>query len=209
MNKKKILALVLCMVLLVASSVFGSYAYLTDSEVVENTFTVGKVAITLDELDVDNDENTADNVTYGEEDDVQVRDRANEYHLIPGRTYTKDPIIHVAADSEDCWLFVAIKNEIETIEGDTTIADQMENNGWTAVAGENGVYAYNEIVSAGADVVVFESFTIDGNGVDNDMIAEYEGKSIKVAACAVQAAGFGTAEEAWDAVKPADIKPII
>ena len=53
---KKALALVLCAVLLVAGSVMGTMAYLTSKDEVVNTFTVGKVGITLDEEDVDDDE---------------------------------------------------------------------------------------------------------------------------------------------------------
>lgn len=39
-------------VLLVAASVMGTLAYLTSTDTVKNTFTVGKVAITLDEAEV-------------------------------------------------------------------------------------------------------------------------------------------------------------
>ena len=47
----------LCAVLLVAASVLGTMAYLTDSKDVKNTFTVGNVAITLDEAKVDGNGN--------------------------------------------------------------------------------------------------------------------------------------------------------
>ena len=50
---KKVVALLLCAVLLVVGSVAGTMAYLADtSDVVENTFTIGKVDITLDEAGV-------------------------------------------------------------------------------------------------------------------------------------------------------------
>ena len=50
---RKAILLVLCVILLVVASVMGTLAYLTDTEAVTNTFTVGKVGITLDETDVD------------------------------------------------------------------------------------------------------------------------------------------------------------
>ena len=53
MKAKKVMVTVLAAAALVTASVFGTIAYLTDSEKVENTFTVGKVGITLDETDVD------------------------------------------------------------------------------------------------------------------------------------------------------------
>ena len=54
-KKTKALMLVLCAVLLVTASVLGTMAYLTSTEKVVNTFTVGKVAITLDEAKVNAD----------------------------------------------------------------------------------------------------------------------------------------------------------
>ena len=49
----KALLLTICAVLLVAASVMGTMAYLTSTDKVQNTFTVGKVAIKLDEAKVD------------------------------------------------------------------------------------------------------------------------------------------------------------
>ena len=44
---KKVVALLLCAVLLVVGSVTGTMAYLTANDTVTNTFTVGKVAKVL------------------------------------------------------------------------------------------------------------------------------------------------------------------
>ena len=94
---KKILSLALCAVLLVAGTVATTVAYLTSTtEVVNNTFTVGNVSITLDEADVD---------VYGVKNGT-TRDTTNQYKLIPGHKYVKDPTIHVGATSEDVLLFV-------------------------------------------------------------------------------------------------------
>ena len=54
-TKTKALLMSLCAVLLVAASVLGTMAYLTDSKDVKNTFTVGNVAIKLDEAKVNTD----------------------------------------------------------------------------------------------------------------------------------------------------------
>lgn len=191
-TKTKALVLAFCAVLLVVTTVFVTMAFLTSKDSVKNTFTVGNVAITLDELDVDDDANKADNVTAA---DGTIRDKANQYKLIPGKSYTKDPTIHVDDNSERCWLFVKVENGLENAEadGNTTIAAQMTANDWTAVAGESGVYAYKETVSAGADVLVFESFKIAGN---TDVEA-FQDASIDVTAYAVQSEGFETAAEAW------------
>lgn len=89
-TKSKALLLTLCAVLLVAASVLGTMAYLTSTDTVTNTFTIGKVEITLDETDVTNP--TGPRVT------------ANSYKLMPGTTYTKDPTVTVKAGSEDSYV---------------------------------------------------------------------------------------------------------
>lgn len=101
---KKILALLLCAILLVGATIAGTVAYLTDTDEVQNTFTVGQVHIDLTETDTDNDSNTADNVTVN---DVQ-RDKANAYKLMPGIAVKKDPIVTVKANSEDCYVRVKV-----------------------------------------------------------------------------------------------------
>ena len=89
-TKSKALLLTLCAVLLVAASVLGTMAYLTSTDTVTNTFTVGKVEIKLDETDVTNP--------------TGPRVQANSYKLMPGTTYTKDPTVTVKAGSEESYV---------------------------------------------------------------------------------------------------------
>ncbi len=187
-KKGKFLALALAAVLLVGTSILGTLAYLTSTDSVTNTFTVGNVKITLDEAKVKTD-GTVDGAD---------RVKENEYKLMPGHEYTKDPTVHVDANSENCWLFVKVENGIADIEDAKTVAAQMDEKGWTAVAGAANIYAYKDIAKAGDNVVVFESFKIKGD-VDNDTLAAYAGKTITVTAYAVQADGFDTAAAAWTA----------
>lgn len=142
-TRSKALLLTLCAVALVVATVFGTMAYLTSTDKVTNTFTVGNVAITLDETKVGTD-GTA--VTPAERTD------ANTYKLMPGHIYTKDPIVHVTAGSEDSWIFVKVENGITAFEAAesneyTPIAMQITTtNGWTALEGVDGVY-YKEYTS--------------------------------------------------------------
>lgn len=94
-TKSKALLLTLCAVLLVAASVMGTMAYLTSTDKVENTFTVGNVKITLDEAKVNTDGTPAASAE---------RVKANEYKLLPGHTYTKDPTVTVKAVSESSYV---------------------------------------------------------------------------------------------------------
>ena len=101
-TKTKALLMSLCAVLLVAASVL---AYLTDSKDVKNTFTVGNVAITLDEAKVDDNGNAIDkqgkrvtNLADAE------RVPGNAYKLLPNHTYTKDPTVTVLAPSVESYV---------------------------------------------------------------------------------------------------------
>lgn len=196
--RNKILLLALCMAALIAVSVLGTMAYLTSTDTVTNTFTVGKVAITLDEAKV-NDAGVA--VTPVE------RVKANSYKLMPGHSYTKDPTVHVTDGSENCYIFVKVENGISDIEasGDTTIAAQLAAKGWKAVDGTTDVYVYagteegatKKDLAAGSSAVVFDSFKI----ADTADIARKAGSTIKITAYAIQADGFAdkTPAQIWTA----------
>ena len=203
MKKSKAILMALCAVLLVAASVMGTLAYLTSTDEVVNTFTVGNVVITMDETDFDNSTPTAE------------RDKANVYHLLPGHEYVKDPIVRVDANSENCYLFVKVVNEIAAIEekgtneapATTTVAAQMAAKGWAAVDPDNGIYVYGTAdaptaVEGGESVTVFEKFVIDDT-VNNTTLAGYNNKTITVTAYAIQADGFAgeTAANIWATAK--------
>ena len=123
--KKKTLALLLALVLVFGAAVGGTIAYLTDTtDPITNTFTVGKVDITLTE-------------TFNTDTDSDQENDAWKAQLIPGTTYAKDPVVTVTADSEDCWLFV----KFEEKNGAATYLDYTSNltaaNGWTQGDGTN------------------------------------------------------------------------
>lgn len=187
---RKTLILAACAIMLVCATIAGTLSYLTAQVSVKNTFTVGNVAITMDETDVDNS-------TPGGND----RDTENEYKLLPGQTYTKDPIIHVSATSEDCYVFVKVTNNISSVEatGNNTIAKQLEANGWKAVPpDESNVYYMEDAVNASADVNVFGRFTVSDSAT-NEQLSAINGKTIEVEAYAVQKEGFTSAVDAWNA----------
>ncbi len=186
-SKKKVFLTVLSAVVLVVGSVLGTMAYLTSkTDTVTNTFTAGNVNITLDEAKVDE---------TGVPVEGAARVKANDYKLIPGHNYTKDPTVHVTTGSEESWLFVKVVDQIAGIEDDDTVAAQMAAKGWTAVAGATNVYAYKTTVNAEEDIKVFDTFKVKSDAA----VADYAGKTITVEAYAVQADGFETAAEAWNA----------
>lgn len=118
--KKKSLIMLVCALMIVSSVAFGTIAYLTDRAGVTNRFTIGDVDIVVDETEVDEDGNPIENPTYDpndpENDDPYKRTEAeNEYPLIPGSEYVKDPTMTVAAGSEEAYarMVVTITNAAE------------------------------------------------------------------------------------------------
>ena len=206
---RRVLMLAACAVLLVCLSVGATLAYLTSTtEVVQNTFTVGKVEIILDETDVD---------LYGEKDG-EDRVLENDYKLLPGHTYIKDPTVTVKAGSEDSYIRMIVSishiDELKAIFGEDFLpqyfvagwdSDTWLTTGSIVSVGNTNLYEfrYFETVNTldGNDLVLddlFETITVPGD-VTNDELATLEGMEINVIAYAIQADGFADADEAWAA----------
>ena len=209
-TKSKALILTLCAVLLVAASMLGTMAYLTSTDEVENTFTVGQVKITLDEAQVTPD---------GKPVEGAARVKANSYKLLPGHTYTKDPMVTVLKGSEASYIKMTVTfskaKELDDIFAPngadmTKIFNGYDKTSWTYkgntkdTAADTRTYEfwYKEAVSAPtADIALdalFDSITVPGT-ITNEQLATIEGMTITVNAYAIQADGFADADEAFDA----------
>ena len=200
-TKRKALLLSLCAVLLVVASVMGTMAYLTaQTGEVKNTFTVGKIEIDLDEAEVDLNGKLvyeADGTTLAK------RVQENEYKLIPGETYIKDPTVHVKAGSEYSYIFVEVTNSLadkfeaaSVKDGYQTIADQITALGWNLVDGTTNVYYKEYNATSGTEFKVFDRFKISDTantvpGWGNNIAP------ITIKAYAVQKAGLADAKTAW------------
>ena len=105
--KKKSLALVLALAMIVVCVVGGTLAWLTaKTSDVKNTFTTSDVSITLEETKGGNNK---------------------EFKMIPGYTIAKDPKVTVLAGSEKCYLFVKVE---ESDNFDSFMTYDMAT-GWT------------------------------------------------------------------------------
>ncbi len=209
MKKTKGLIVALCSVLIAVTAILGTVSYLTDTEGVVNTFTVGKVNLVLDEAAVNsNGEPTGGRTEEG-----------NAYHLIPDKTYTKDPTVTVMAGSEEAYVRMLVTvncyDELCSIFGDSfsldTLVDGLDGDVWVSVGdvavdeSENtGTYEfrYSTPVAGGDEGVkldaLFTSIVMPETltGEDLEKIADLE---INVVAHAIQKSGFDTAENAWAA----------
>ena len=207
---KKAMLMTLCAIILVVATVFGTMAYLTSDDEVVNTFTVGNVAIKLDEAPVD----VNGKATAGD------RVKENSYKLLPGHTYDKDPTVTVLANSETSYVKMTVTfskaNELDAIfapDGGadlTSIFNGYDSTNWIAKGntkdadGNTRTYEfwYKEAVGAStADVALdalFDSITVPGK-ITKEQLAKIEGMTITVNAYAIQADGFANADAAWAA----------
>ena len=205
---KKSIALVMMAVLLVAASVMGTLAYLTSTDAVENTFTVGKVAITLDEAKV---------TEYGQAVTPASRVKKNTYKLLPGHTYNKDPMVTVLAGSEPSYIKMTVTfskaNELDAIFAPTgadltSIFNGYDAANWIAKGNTKDATAntrtyefwYKETVGAPtADVALdalFDSITVPGE-ITQAQLETIKDMIITVNAYAIQADGSTDAADAW------------
>lgn len=209
-TRSKALLLTLCAVLLVAATIFGTMAYLTSTDTVTNTFTVGKVNIKLDEAKANPDGSLVANAD---------RVKANEYKLLPGHTYNKDPMVTVLSGSESSYVKMTVTfskaNELDAIFAPdgadlTSIFNGYDAANWIAKGNTKDETAntrtyefwYKEAVAAPtADVALdalFDSITVPGE-ITGAQLATIEGMTITVNAYAIQADGFADADAAWAA----------
>lgn len=146
---KKAFTLMLAVLLVLGCSVGATLAYLTaTTNEVKNTFTVGKVAITLQEHQYVEASNTLNTTTV----------QGNTYKLIPGKNMPKDPFVTVAAGSEKCWLFVRIdeannQDEEQVVTDKDIVRYEVDKTIWTnlPLTGSgygDGIKVYYRIVDA-------------------------------------------------------------
>ena len=171
---------------------------------------VGQVAINLDEAKVNPDGTPVANAD---------RVKANSYKLLPGHTYTKDPTVTVLKGSESSYIKMTVTftkaKELDAIFAPngaelTSIFKGYDSANWIAKSNTKNTTAntrtyefwYKEAVGApDADVALdalFDFITVP-NDITGKQLATIQGMKITVNAYAIQADGFETAEEAWDA----------
>lgn len=192
---KKKLTTVLAIVLVVALSVAGTYAYLTSkTATITNTFTVGKVNIDLKE-------------TFNTDADGDGTKDCWKMQLIPGTSAVKDPTVTVKADSEKCYLFVKFEEKNSPATYLSYTSTLTDAKGWTKLNTESNVW-YRVVDKASTDTS-FVLLQADGNGnmvtvkdtVTNDNMAEAAKAELVYTAYACQYEGFeDNAAGAWDAV---------
>ena len=216
MTKKRFVAILLCVTLVALAAIGATFAYLTDSKTVKNTFTVGDVKIKLDETNVNAPE--GDRVT------------SNTYNVYPGAVVTKDPIVHNTGKNgayvravvtiEDGMNWLGLYNENVWTAPQEAAFNAMINNtlgdGWELVdiaydmSGPNhptsdfvATLKYTNVLEAGKDTTaMFSQIAFPTKLTGNDVTTRIDQNGefgINVVAQAIQADGFDTWEDAFAA----------
>lgn len=202
--KKKTLTIAIALVLVVALAVGATYALLTDSKEITNTFSAGKVIdenteFTLVESKVK--QNSAG--VYVKDDAAGTTNKGIEYTaVLPGAPIYKDPTVSVKGLVADAYLFVVVTDN--TGAGLTATVDTAK---WTQLGTKDNQTLYvvknadNGLVKA-ADVkdTALATTILAGNQVavaDNYTGGE-AATSITFTAYLIQAAGQDDAVDAWN-----------
>lgn len=187
MNAKKIVAALLAVVLLIGIGVGGTLAWLTaTSGTVTNTFTVGDINITLQEHELKAD---------GTFDTTKEVTENNNYKVIPGGEQPKDPFVTVKANSENCYVYVMVENNL-TIDNKIVVNYDINTTDWIQVATKTNettgavttLYRYKDIVSNNTADQIKTVFTkvSYSNTILKSNITQLQGKTIVLNAFAHQ-----------------------
>lgn len=222
-NQTKLLLIIVCAVLIVACGIMSTLAFLTDRESVTNTFTVGDVQIEVDESVV-----TPDGEPEFDGNGNPVREQqGNEYHLVPGKTYPKDPVLTVKAGSEPCYVRMQVTlnciSELKAIFGDDFLPenyiDGWDRNKWLVTSvtdnGDNTVtyeFRYHttvDVLDAQQDLLLeplFTHFTVPAE-LTGEQLLTVSDLEIHVVGNAIQAESFASADAAWAAFENQYLNP--
>lgn len=216
--KKTLSPIAVTAALAAALATAGTVAYLTATSSDVNIFALGKLDIELTETSTNSDDPSTVGIV---ENEYAITKTGDAWDVI-----SKDPTVTVAANSADCWVFVAL-GESDNFGRYLSyqLADQALVEGWKPLmtdAGAAGASAqvatasgamvwYREAPSSSTDQVIHVlagsgaatggAVTVDA-GVTEAQVralgtAEHPNPTLTVSAYAVQKAGMASALEAW------------
>lgn len=163
----------------------GTVAWLMDDEEAVNTFAIGRIDIKLTEP------------SWPSSDALQK--------LYPGAVIGKDPTVTVEANSENCFVYVMIENELNSAIPNAVSLD-VDTAHWDLIKtfGNRSLYCYHSKIETATSPSVLEKvFThvsVDDTAVTEANISLLHGKTIKVQAYAHQSEAIEQNEVAQKAI---------
>lgn len=189
---KKAVITAVALTLVVCLAIGGTLAYLMQkTDPVTNTFAVGDINIELKEHELVNGVLGTNEVTSN-----------NTYKVVPGGSQPKDPFVRVAANSEDCWVYVCVVNNM-VIDKNIVVTYEVANT-WTQVATQTDantgvvttLYRYNAKVETSNQAQTLSVFTTVSYSKDilKTNIQQLKDKTIVLTAFAHQSANVNQTE---------------
>lgn len=197
MKKKSLITMVAAVCLTGVVMVGATLAYLTSTtDVAQNTFTVGKVNIDLDEKTGNSQEDFDKQPDWNDEVDGK--------NMYPGQEVAKRPVVTVKADSADCWVFVQVSGADELVNNNFKI-EGWDNTKWVKTDDSknlNGIYKYNtKVEKKSADQLLPPVFTSVQYNKEAEGKIQGPAGTVKVVAAAIQADGIDEATALTEAAK--------
>ena len=159
-------------------------AWLTsETKSVRNVFTVGAVRVQLTE-----DWNT--------DTDGNGNPDAWEGILVPGTVLTKNPVVTVPQDCEDCWVYVQLQES--ALPQDSEISYAVED-GWNVLPGYDSIW-FRETDREDAVrtfPVLKQNQVVVNAHLTKQELASIGKPELTVTAYAIQRSGFDSPESAW------------
>ena len=179
-NKLRIVSAMLAVIAVFAVSPTLAWLSVTSKPVV-NYFSGGAIAIILDEAPVDED----GKATGGD------RVQENHYKYMAGAVLDKDPTVTVLANSEDCYVYVCVDNELPG----TLFSIDINTAAWTLIYTSGSMTVYRYAVSVSSSTVdqaltpIFTTVTVSDNLTSEDIV-NLGTKTLTVKAFAIQTASL-------------------
>ena len=183
----KAVCILLAVVLLIGCVAGGTLAYLfTQTDPVKNTFAASGIELTLTEHKSNADGTLDTNVTV----------KNNEYKLIPGKTYAKDPVVTITNDI-DCYLFIKVE-----LKANEYLTYTLNLNGWNVLDENEHSVVYYRTVAANAltkswNLLVDNNVTVKSDLVLSNMTTAATNSGLTFTAYAVQNEGLSETQ-AWN-----------
>jgi predicted ribosomally synthesized peptide with SipW-like signal peptide len=161
-TKKKALAAIIAVCVIVCLTAGASLAYLTDTKTATNTFTVGKVNIKLTETGSDG---------------KATEDGLTDLKLVPNTTTAKAPTVTVVKGSEPCYVRAKVKvtgiSYFKNNIGNQSIGDalkelfvQGEASGWNIATNTDGVVVTEDTNKDEATITYYYSGIVNASEAD-------------------------------------------
>lgn len=207
--KKKVISLVLCVALLAVAVIGGTLAYFTDTtDTMQNTFTVGKV-----DIDIEETSPAKDGYQQG-----TATDNGFEYeNILPNEKLSKLVVINVEEDSEDAYVYAKLTvkgyNELyaaltaaklNATDFSALLLNKNLGTGevidaWQDDNGDFNIVYTNGVMEAKATWTLFDGIQVP-QAFTQEIVAKLGEVELDVTGYAIQASEIADAKAGWTAL---------